>query len=243
MLLPLLLASAWLATPLDDLGAKYHLRVEVLSSPLDWKGNGYAVHARPATGEQVDNYAPTLIAEWSLYPPSFVKKAKVVKIVIGKDLAVNEQFRSAVPAFDGAAMYYDPVLGSSNTHYQRVVVHHEFFHMVDWRMGTLAPDYLWWSANPTSFHYGTGGANMRTSGVGDLTDTLPGFLTMYGTSAVEEDKAELFAHLIVDGDFVARRALVDPVLAKKISMLKVRMLKFDQAMDEQFWKRAAAMPR
>jgi len=53
---------------------------------------------------------------------------------------------------------------------------------------------------------------------------------LYGTAAVEEDKAELFAHMIVDGSFVKDRASHDPVLAAKVALLRERLAKFDPAM-------------
>lgn len=76
---------------------------------------------------------------------------------------------------------------------------------------------------------------MRTSGVGNLTTEITGFLTPYATSAIEEDKAELFAHLIVNTKFVVDQAAKDPVLASKIAMLKKRMEAYDPGFNSNFW--------
>jgi hypothetical protein len=237
--LTFLLQDSELTGPLKDLEATYHLKVEELQKPLEWQGNHYVVKAAPATASQLRAYEPTFIKEWSLYPPSYVLKAEVHRIVFGIGLSVDGQFRAAVPAFDGDTMYYDPQLGSANLHYQRIVIHHEFFHMVDQRMRSLRRDQEWAKLNAPDFQYGTGGAKMRTSGVGELTDKIPGFLTMYGTSAIEEDKAELFAHMVVDGPYVKSRTRQDPILSAKVALLQARLAKFDPAMGDDFWKKIA----
>lgn len=226
--------------PIKDLEAAYHLTVEEIQRPLEWRGDHYVVKANPASSAQLKAYEPVFVKEWTLYPPTYVAKARVHRIVFGVDLALNGQARAAVPAFDGDTMYYDPALGSYNLHYQRTVIHHEFFHMVDKRMRHLDADMEWSRLNPPDFRYGDGGAKMRTSGVGELTDTIPGFLTPYATSALEEDKAEVFAHMIVDGAYVRRRAAADPILAAKIDLLRRRLSEFDPNMGEQFWKKIPA---
>jgi hypothetical protein len=211
--------------------------IERPQEDLSWKGAGYVVTGKPATGNQLKLYEPIFNKEWSLYPASYVQKAKLDRIVFVADLSVDGQLRAAVPAFDGNTMYYDPALGSYNGHYQRLVVHHEFFHMVDQRMHLLYKDAEWAKLNPAGFKYGSGGALMRTGGVGELTRKIPGFVTPYATAALEEDKAELFSHLVVDGPFIRDLALKDKVVAAKIDLLKRRLAKFDPGMGEGFWKK------
>lgn len=223
--------------PMLDLAARYEVKIEQIAAPLDWKGKGYSITAKPPTADQMAKYGPLFQKEWSLYPASYVKKAVVHRIVFGIELAVDGQLRAAVPAFDGDTMYYDPERGSLNPSYQRSVIHHEFFHMVDWRMKRLNPDAQWEKLNLTGFKYGSGGAKMQTGNVGALTDQIPGFLTQYGTAAVEEDKAELFAHMIVDPEFVKERSDKDPVIKAKIGLLRDRLAKFDPAMGDEFWKK------
>jgi hypothetical protein len=61
-----------------------------------------------------------------------------------------------------------------------------------------------------------------------------GFLTRYSTSAVEEDKAELFAPLRTEHRAVMRRAKWDEVTAAKASELKRRLRDFCPEIDESF---------
>ncbi|MBX3114372.1 MAG: hypothetical protein KF836_07375 [Fimbriimonadaceae bacterium] len=222
---------------LSELGTQYGFEVEVPTSTVSWQGQGYTVKGEPTSQDALEKYTQLFANEWKLYPVSFVKKAKVFKITFCVSLSLNNQFRAAVPSYDADRMFYDTAAGAYNSNYQRNVVHHEYFHMVDQREKRLYTDPEWASLNPPDFKYGSGGAQMRTSGAGSLTDKIPGFLTLYGTSGVEEDKAELFAHMIVDGEFVANRAKLDPVLNKKIGLLKKRLTEFDSSMGDLFWKK------
>lgn len=237
----LILASRQQPAPLADLAAKYAITIEVLKQPLDWHAAGYTVKAEPPDPKRIDiaPYLQLFEKEWSLYPPALIKRVHLHRIVFGVNLTMNGQIRAAVPAFEGDTMYYDPALGSYNAHYQRLVIHHEFFHLIDRRMGRLNRDREWSGLNPPSFHYGNGGDQMRTSGVGQLTDKIPGFLTPYATSAVEEDKAELFAHSVVDGPYVSEHAKSDPLLATKLTTLKGRLSGFEPSMGDGFWRQIA----
>lgn len=199
------------------------------------QARGYKVEGDLATPAVMERYVPLWIKEWSRYPAGIMAKAKVTKVVFCEKLSLNGQPRAAVPAFDLDTMYFDPALGAHSSSYQRSVIHHEFFHMMDFRMGKLKVDPEWSALNPKEFKYGTGGKNMRTSGVGNLTTDIPGFLTPYATSALEEDKAELFAHLIVSTKFVTELAAKDAILAAKISLLKKRMEAYDSGFSADFW--------
>lgn len=223
------------ASDFKEIEAKYGHRVELRQAVFTDQARGYKIEGDAASGEAMERYAPLWIKEWSRYPSGLMAKAKVSKIVFAEKLSLNGQIRAAVPAFDLDAMYFDPALGAHSPGYQRGVIHHEFFHMMDYRMGKLKVDPEWAALNPKDFKYGEGGAKMRTSGVGNLTKDIPGFLTLYGTSAMEEDKAELFAHLIVSTKYVMDQAEKDPVLAAKIELLKKRMKEYDAGLNDDFW--------
>jgi len=233
LLLPLLVRGV--PPSLVDLGKKYGVEIEVASGAFTKEGYHYTLSGTAPTDAEMEKYATLFVKEWSLYPPSLMKKAKVVRIFFCDGLKVGDQIRAACPSFDMDTMFYDPALGSYNSGFQRSVIHHEFFHMIDERMGLMNPDREWSDLNPSTFKYGDGGKNMRTAGVGKLTSDIPGFLTLYGTSAVEEDKAELFAHLIVDPSFVSDRIAKDSVVSTKAVLLKKRLAGFDPAMGDSFW--------
>ncbi len=221
---------------LDSLASHYSIKVEVVTQAYLWQGEGYKVVSDAVPATDLARYTPLFVKEWSLYPVSLMAKARVRRIVIGSNIRMDGQPRAAVPASDDDTLYYDATLGAKVPHYQRIVLHHEFFHLIDDRSGWMRRDPDWAALNLHDFHYGSGGDKMREHGSGELTDKIPGFLTPYGTSAVEEDKAELFAHLVVDPEFVKKRAAADPVVASKIKLLKSRLAQFDPDMGEAFWK-------
>ena len=240
--MPLIAALSLVALPkisipesINEIGRKYGLQIEVVTKSYVWNSGSYKVYAEPVSQEVLDKYAVLFAKEWNRYSVGVMAKAKTKKIVFGTKVRMNEQYRAAVPAFEGQTMYYDPELGSYNPNYQQGVIHHEFFHMMDQRMGLLWADKEWSSLNRSGFKYGSGGANMRDSNAGVLTERIPGFLTAYSTAALEEDKAEIFAHLLVNRQFVLKRAAADSVMAKKVEFLKKRMKGFDSGFGAEFW--------
>jgi hypothetical protein len=76
-----------------------------------------------------------------------------------------------------------------------------------------------------------------------LTDKFPGVLNHYSTTAVEEDKAEVFANLIVDSKYVANRAKKDRVLSAKVERMKELLVAFCPEMNDKFWEAAGKMKR
>jgi hypothetical protein len=64
-------------------------------------------------------------------------------------------------------------------------------------------------------------------------------LTPYAMSAIEEDKAELYSHLLVDPDYVRSLIKADPVIAAKVTLLKSRLKAWDSQFNEDFWSSKA----
>lgn len=235
-LLALSVATLQAPATFADAAKANGMTLEIIDRPYSWQGNGYKVEAQAPEPEALKKYEKLFVEEWNRYPASLFKKARVTKLIIASRLTLLGQVRAAVPAFEADTMYYDAELGNYRPDYQRVVIHHELFHMFDQRMGRMLRDPEWAALNPPGFKYGDGGDKVRNLGAGELTDKLVGLLTPYAASAIEEDKAELFAHLLVNPKFVADRAGKDPVLAKKIELLKRRMAEYDPNMGESFWR-------
>ena len=65
---------------------------------------------------------------------------------------------------------------------------------------------------------------MRQPSAADPLDpSLPGFVSLYATAGVEEDKAELFSFLMTEPALVDERARTDVVLAAKRAELRARL--------------------
>jgi hypothetical protein len=74
-------------------------------------------------------YQPLLVAGLQLYPPAFVKKSGLRKIVLCGDLHYLTQARKAIPVEDTGTLYLDP--DPEIIYYLQDVLHHEFFHIID----------------------------------------------------------------------------------------------------------------
>jgi hypothetical protein len=119
----------------------------------------------------------------------------------------------------------------------RGVIHHEFFHIIDYQDdGEVYRDDAWASLNPDGFRYGTGGKDMQDDhGAGVWDDSLRGVLNRYSTAGVEEDKAEIFAYMITAYQAVERRAANDPVLFAKTETMRDLVARFCSEAGPDFW--------
>ena len=62
-----------------------------------------------------------------------IKKTGVIKIVFCKELAYRKQRRAAIPGLATGILYYDVERGAEHPMYHRSVIHHEYFHLIDYR--------------------------------------------------------------------------------------------------------------
>ena len=220
--------------------------IEIVVDPLFPVATIYGkIAGSAAAADEIEGYSNLFVRELSLYPPSLIKQSKLKRIVICKDLEFDGQLRGAIPDFEHDTLYLDVLRGGYDRLYLCRVLHHEFFHIIDYRDdGHVYEDKAWAALNPPGFHYGTGGKNAQdVADASELTDKFPGFLDYYSTTGVEEDKAEIFANLIVESAYVARRAKTDPVLRAKVRLLEKSLAQFCSEIDRAFWAKAAAVHR
>jgi hypothetical protein len=198
-----------------------------------------------AAKADVESYAAIFNFEWSLYPPELIKKTRLKTIVFCKDLSFARQRRTAVPDFEHDVLYLDVVRGRDDDRYVRKVIHHEFFHLIDLRDdGKLYEDDRWAGLNPPGFKYGMGGAKLQDDPTVTSTGRdAPGFLNRYAASGVEEDKAEIFAHMMVEPKAMAARAKNDKYVRAKLERMRELLAEFTPKMDEAFWERVEKAER
>jgi len=235
-----LLAAAGVARgedPLAEVTRRHGVPVLAADPGLPVATRYGAIEGRAAEPADVAAYAPVLAAELRRYPPELVRRAGLRRVALCADLAFAGQRRNAVPDFQNDTLYLEVKRGSMNRLYLRKVIHHEFFHIVDLRDdGRLYRDDAWALLNPPGFRYGSGGRTAQDlAATSVLTTRYPGFLNHYSTTGVEEDKAEVFANLLVEPEVVRRRIAADPVLAAKVARMKELVAAFCPAVDEAFW--------
>ncbi len=214
------------------------VEIQVVRTVLRATRYDFSILTDPVSEAALARYAPILEAEFRRYPPAFLHRVGLRRIVVGSHVRVEGQPRAAVPEFDRGWFWLDAEVGARLPEYGRRALDHDFFHMVDRAIDPRAGgrDPAWAALNAKGIRYGIGGWWMQKANVGALRKDLPGFLTAYSTSAVEEDKAEIFSHLLCDPAFVAERVAADPVLKAKVDRLKASLLGFDSEIDERWWK-------
>jgi hypothetical protein len=184
---------------LQSFASQYNLTMEITGVAPSSYASHYATYNLLSDTDlgALKTYGALFIDEWAKYPTDWVANSKLSSIVIVKNLAISGTHRAAAPDPVGKTMYYDA--GYSGD-YAREVLHHEFDHLITYDdFGSYAPsDPTWQSYNTPSFSYGNGGAACYQPDNNCLSGQHPvsGFVTGYATSAIEEDKAELYAYLM-----------------------------------------------
>jgi hypothetical protein len=230
---------------LDQIAAAYEIEI-VTGDPGLPAATAYGmIGGDSADRAALRRYVGLFAAEFTLYPPSLVKRARLRRVVLCTGLTFAGEHRTAIPDYEHDTLYLDVSAGSYDKAYIRAAIHHEFFHIVDYQDdGEVYRDERWAALNPPGFKYGSGGRSAQSdSNMSVLTDKWPGFLTHYATTGVEEDKAETFAHMIVHAGYVALRAKADPVLRAKVQRMKELVVVFCPDMTEGFWDRARNLRR
>ena len=230
---------------LAKIAKTYHIEIVTMDPGFPVKSTYGMIDGKPADKKELENYISLFAPEFTLYPLALVKRSQMKRVVLCINLAFAGQRRNAIPDFEHNTLYLEVSRGSYSKSYLRKVIHHEFFHIVDYRDdGSLDKDERWSSLNPSSFKYGSGGINaqdMLFSSI--LTDKYPGFLNYYSTTGVEEDKAEVFANLIVDNAYVENKIKNDAVLRVKVKMMQQLLRSFCPDVNAAFWKRVRLMKR
>lgn len=230
---------------LDKIADNYKIEVNKADLSFPVTTTHGKIEGKSADAKAVQEYAALFGPEFTLYPPALVRKSQLKRVVLCCDLSFADQRRNAVPDYEHDTLYLDVSRGTHSKPYLRTVIHHEFFHIIDYRDdGNVYRDERWEALNPAKFKYGRGGRGAQDQpDTSILTDRFPGFLNHYSTTGVEEDKAEMFAHLITDSTYVEGRAKADPVLKAKVGRMKELLAAFCPEVDEKFWERAGQLKR
>jgi hypothetical protein len=221
---------------LAALRKKYALSIVTANPTFPIKTTHGVIDGAAATTDEIVAYAPLLAFEWNLYPESLIRRSRLKCIVLCKDLTFTSTARSAIPDFEHDTLYLDIVRGSYSDSYVRKVIHHEYYHVIDWRDDGSLQDDSWAHLNPPGFQYGKGGESAQGDSTSSIdTQNLAGFLNTYSMTSVAEDKAEIFAHLMVAPKYLAARVAADAVIRSKVARMKENMKSFCPEMDCAYW--------
>jgi hypothetical protein len=237
--------SADAIAELEKIAKTYKLEIAHADLSFPVKTTYGLITGKSAGKKELQEYAGLFAPEFALYPTDLIRRSQLKRVVLCNDLSFAGQRRNAIPDWEHDTLYLDVSRGSSNKTYLRKVIHHEFFHIIDYRDdGSVYRDERWEALNPAKFKYGSGGRNAQDQkDTSVLTDKYPGFLNHYSTTGVEEDKAEVFANLIVDSKYVENRVKEDRVLQAKVERMKELLVTFCPDMNRKFWEKVEKVKR
>ncbi len=231
-------------TELTKLAQKFDIRIDWTADADQDRFPEGSLTFRSANDADMEGYGPILISEFSLYPKSLIRKSGLKRIIVCRDLWMeSEGVRQNV----SGAMDYDQktmilcasyTLKDNSRDKQRRVLHHVFFHFLDAAMGLAGEHPEWGALNPEGFKYGDygrGGIHDRSPEAGLLSEEYPGFLNKYSTGYLADDKANIFAYMMVLYDYVEGRAKKNRVIGSKMEMMKSLLQRFCPDVNSGFW--------
>ena len=233
------------AAILQELGDDYQIQMIGMEPEFPVRTTHGMIEGRAANEKALKTYLRWFPEEFRLYPVEAIRNSRLQRVILCAELKFAGQLRSAIPDFEHNTLYLDIERASNSRIYQILVFHHELFHVIDYADDyRVYEDAAWVELNEDDFRYGTGGKNAQDNpDTSVLTDRYPGFLNHYSTTGVEEDKAELFANMVVRAKTVERRAESDSVLRTKCDRMRELLHQFCPELDDQFWSAAKKLKR
>jgi hypothetical protein len=251
MRLPLLILSILLATGgvagsvlFNELKQDYQDRggVELTSGhePFPVALSAGTVTGKNVPNSDIDIYLFLFRKEFGKYPGDLFGLAGLKRVVFCRELGLNGQARAALADPEDGTLYLDVRSATYAETYRRKVIHHEFYHLIDAASRDNPGDADWVALNPKGFAYGSEGAVIPGDNKGaQITHPAAGFVNAYAMTALVEDKAEIFANLMVNDLKVRLLLKQDTVLQAKVTRLKVTLQVFYPKLDEAFWTKVA----
>lgn len=205
-----------------------------------WDKVKYKVASQADYG-QLLKYVELFQREFNKYPKDFIKKTELKHVAFVKNLSFSGQLRTAVPDHKREILFLDFARGTHSLTYQKHVIHHEFYHMIEEQFNgdPYWKDPNWLVLNEKNFKYGKGGATVQgKSDMYELTHPEKGFINLYSMTGVEEDKAEIYASLFIKAESrkINRWINKDPILRKKVRYMKDFLFNRCQHMNSEYWR-------
>ena len=172
-----------------------------------------------------------LTNELAIYPSDIIKKSRLSRIFLVSELRHQTKKVGGLFTSSGNTIFLSlDQLGTNEG--QKRGFHHELFHCIDYYDDLLRHrDPSWEHLNNPPFAYS---AEWNTQV--DACISYNGFITNYSMTAVQEDKAELYSHMIVHFKDLQVLAQYDHVLKKKMSRMERLLSNFSGKYDLSFWR-------
>lgn len=217
---------------LHELGKKYGIEIVT-----DHEADTNQISYRHPSQAQIRIVANLLARELAVYPVEVIKLSRLERLIICTRL--HSHHRSVAGLAEMGLFVMDTIYLSADTissdrEYGRRTFHHELFHAIDFHDDLLRYlDPEWHKLNSAGY---ISSQDHRVD-FNQPTDTI-GFLSTHSMTAIYEDKAEVYAHLIINYQDVEDRARQDEVLARKVLRMKELLYRFSPAFNDDFWSEA-----
>lgn len=229
---------------LASISKAYNVQIVIIKEQLVTKVAGNVVRGASVAPANLVQFTRQFAPEFSLYPQMLVAKAGLRRIVLCEHLSYGAHDWPMFADYERSDIFMDLGCPMDGMWYVCAGIHHEFFHLIDHRMGRDLLDDRWTTLNRKNFQYGTKSTREYEKYSALLpTEEYPGFMSLYSTSALPEDKAEVFANIIVDPIGVEKKTKKDLVLRAKVQRMKELMSEFCPNVNEEFWEKARKVRR
>lgn len=214
----------------EDLEALFsHLGMELKIPEAKYylSTDSFEITCSPATQRELDIYTPLLMLEWWIYPKKFIQKAEIKALTLVHDISFKTesytQDRKGCPEYKNTKSIVFSV-DENNFAYIRIVLHHEFFHFIDYADDKSYDDDEFENLNEEGFEYGEGGDSERQWI--KLDKNMKGFINHYSTTDLAEDRAEIYQYLIGCPDEALNNG--DIIVRKKAKRIQDFLNNFDK---------------
>ena len=198
---------------LDELFSHLGMELKIPEAKYYLSTDTFEITCNPATQRDLDIYTPLLMLEWWIYPKKFIKRTTIKTLTLVHDIEFKTesytQDRKGCPEYKNTKSIVFSV-DETNFAYIRIVLHHEFFHFIDFADDQSYDDDEFENLNEKGFEYGEGGDSERHWI--KLDKNVKGFINHYSTTDLAEDRAEIYQYLIGcpdealnNGDIIVRK--------------------------------------
>lgn len=213
----------------EEIITEFHqVRIANHPRPSDRARPFPGIRARPAEAADVERVVGLVTEELAKYGEPVLRQIPIRRVVLCTDLTAGGR------RFGGLTLSGSGVILLDVGHNQawpaaiyRHSFHHEMSHVLDDALGRVSGREARWSRlNPSGFAYGGEEVVKALEVLGEnpaARPELPGFLSYYAMVGAREDRAEIFAAMMIDP--AGLRAIVedDPILRSKCRLLLLEL--------------------